>query len=82
MSKSDIVRAGAALGVDYSLTVSCYQADAEGRPAEMRFLPYSRSGISRRRLAGPDSLPALNARCVVGDLLANFGYHARLQMGR
>jgi 7-cyano-7-deazaguanine synthase len=30
MSKSDIVTAGSALGVDYSLTVSCYQADEEG----------------------------------------------------
>ena len=30
MSKSDIVTAGRALGVDYSLTVSCYQADDEG----------------------------------------------------
>lgn len=31
MSKADIIRAGAALGVDYALTVSCYQADAAGR---------------------------------------------------
>lgn len=31
MSKADIVRLGTELGVDYSLTVSCYQADAEGR---------------------------------------------------
>jgi 7-cyano-7-deazaguanine synthase len=31
MSKADIIRAGAALGVDFSATVSCYQADAEGR---------------------------------------------------
>jgi 7-cyano-7-deazaguanine synthase len=30
MSKSDIVTAGSALDVDYSLTVSCYQADDEG----------------------------------------------------
>jgi 7-cyano-7-deazaguanine synthase len=30
-SKSDIVRRGRALGVDYALTVSCYQADEEGR---------------------------------------------------
>jgi 7-cyano-7-deazaguanine synthase len=30
MSKAEIVRAGARLGVDYSLTVSCYQADARG----------------------------------------------------
>lgn len=31
LSKAEIVRQGAALGVDYGLTVSCYQADEEGR---------------------------------------------------
>jgi 7-cyano-7-deazaguanine synthase len=31
MSKADIVRRGLELGVDFSLTVSCYQADEEGR---------------------------------------------------
>jgi 7-cyano-7-deazaguanine synthase len=31
MSKADIVREGARLGIDYGMTVSCYQADAEGR---------------------------------------------------
>ena len=30
MSKAEIIRTGAALGVDYALTVSCYQADAQG----------------------------------------------------
>ncbi|MCC6757482.1 MAG: 7-cyano-7-deazaguanine synthase QueC [Arenimonas sp.] len=30
MSKADIVREGVRLGVDFSRTVSCYQADAEG----------------------------------------------------
>lgn len=30
LSKGDIVQAGIKLGVDYSLTVSCYQADANG----------------------------------------------------
>lgn len=30
LSKADIIRRGTALGVDYALTVSCYQADAEG----------------------------------------------------
>ena len=31
MTKADIVREGVRLGVDFSQTVSCYQADAEGR---------------------------------------------------
>jgi 7-cyano-7-deazaguanine synthase len=31
LSKAQIVREGTRLGVDYSLTVSCYQADGEGR---------------------------------------------------
>lgn len=30
LSKAEIVRLGVGLGVDYALTVSCYQADAEG----------------------------------------------------
>ena len=31
LSKADIVREGLRLGVDFARTVSCYQADAEGR---------------------------------------------------
>jgi len=31
LSKAQIIRRGVDLGVDYALTVSCYQADAEGR---------------------------------------------------
>ena len=46
MSKAQIVREGARLGVDYSLTVSCYQADAAGsRLRPLRFLP-----VTARRL--------------------------------
>lgn len=31
LSKADIIQLGTELGVDYSLTVSCYQADEQGR---------------------------------------------------
>jgi 7-cyano-7-deazaguanine synthase len=31
LSKAEIIRRGAALGVDYSATVSCYKADPQGR---------------------------------------------------
>jgi 7-cyano-7-deazaguanine synthase len=31
LSKAEIIRLGAGLGVDYGLTVSCYQADERGR---------------------------------------------------
>ncbi len=31
LSKADIIRKGAALGVDYSMTRSCYDPDAQGR---------------------------------------------------
>jgi 7-cyano-7-deazaguanine synthase len=31
LTKAEIIRTGTNLGVDYGLTVSCYQADGEGR---------------------------------------------------
>lgn len=31
LSKAEIIKNGIALGVDYSLTISCYQADTDGR---------------------------------------------------
>jgi 7-cyano-7-deazaguanine synthase len=31
LSKAEIIRKGVALGVDYAITISCYQANAEGR---------------------------------------------------
>ena len=31
LTKAEIIRSGSRLGVDYALTVSCYQADSEGR---------------------------------------------------
>lgn len=48
LSKADIIRRGVSLGVDYSATVSCYQADAEG-------LACGRCDSCRLRRAGFDS---------------------------
>jgi 7-cyano-7-deazaguanine synthase len=31
LSKAEIIQRGQSLGVDYGLTVSCYQADEQGR---------------------------------------------------
>ncbi len=48
LSKAEIIRRGVSLGVDYSATVSCYQADAEG-------LACGRCDSCRLRRAGFES---------------------------
>ncbi|SEO96610.1 7-cyano-7-deazaguanine synthase QueC [Aquisalimonas asiatica] len=52
MSKADIIRHGLALGVDYSRTVSCYQADDQGRACgvcdscRLRAAGFSEAGVT------------------------------------
>jgi 7-cyano-7-deazaguanine synthase len=52
LSKADIVREGLRLGVDFAATVSCYQADAEGRACgacdacRLRAQGFSAAGIA------------------------------------
>jgi len=54
MSKSEIVSRGHALGVDYSLTVSCYNADAEGRACgACDSCRFRREGFERAGLPDP-----------------------------
>ena len=49
MSKADIIRRGRELGVDYALTVSCYQADDEGpRVRPLRLVPAAARRLRRR----------------------------------
>ena len=48
LTKAEIIRRGTALGVDFRLTVSCYQADAQGRAC-------GRCDSCRLRRAGFDS---------------------------
>ena len=48
LSKADIIRQGRTLGIDYSITVSCYQADEQGRAC-------GRCDACRLRQAGFDA---------------------------
>jgi 7-cyano-7-deazaguanine synthase len=49
--KSEIIRHGVSLGIDYALTVSCYQADSEGRACgvcdscRLRRIGFSEAGV-------------------------------------
>ncbi len=53
-SKAEIIRHGIELGVDYSLTVSCYQADAEGRACGVcDSCRLRRAGFEAARVADP-----------------------------
>jgi len=52
LSKADIIRRGIELGVDYAITVSCYQPDAEGRACgrcdscRLRRAGFERAGVA------------------------------------
>ena len=47
LSKAGIIKQGQRLGVDYSITVSCYQADSAGRACGLwRCLPFQKGGLS------------------------------------
>lgn len=52
MSKAEIVQAGTRLGVDYGMTVSCYQADDDGRACgkcdscRLRAIGFSEAGLA------------------------------------
>ncbi|MFZ5463119.1 MAG: 7-cyano-7-deazaguanine synthase QueC [Pseudomonadota bacterium] len=63
LTKADIIRRGIALGVDYSLTVSCYQADARGRACgrcdscRLRRAGFAAAGVPDPTRYRPDSAP-------------------------
>jgi len=52
LSKAEIIREGMRLGVDYGLTVSCYQADGDGRACgkcdscRLRLAGFTAAGVS------------------------------------
>jgi 7-cyano-7-deazaguanine synthase len=54
LSKADIIRLGSRLGVDYSLTVSCYQADERGQACgECDSCRFRRQGFVEAGIADP-----------------------------
>lgn len=54
LSKGDIIRRGVALGVDYAITVSCYQPDDAGRACgRCDSCRLRRSGFEQARIADP-----------------------------
>jgi 7-cyano-7-deazaguanine synthase len=54
LSKAEIVRRGHELGVDYSLTVSCYEADSEGRACgRCDACRFRREGFAAAGIADP-----------------------------
>jgi 7-cyano-7-deazaguanine synthase len=61
MSKAEIIRAGVELGVDYALTVSCYDADSEGRACgrcdscALRRRGFREAGLPDPTIYRPDS---------------------------
>ena len=54
LTKADIVRLGHSLGVDYSMTISCYNADEEGRACgECDSCRFRREGFKAAGIADP-----------------------------
>jgi 7-cyano-7-deazaguanine synthase len=54
LSKQEIIKRGTQLGVDYGLTVSCYQADAEGRACgQCDSCRFRRQGFQQAGIADP-----------------------------
>ena len=54
LSKAQIIRQGTQLGVDYSQTISCYQADAQGRACgRCDSCRFRRQGFTEAGLADP-----------------------------
>lgn len=52
-SKKEIIQTGLAFGVDYSLTISCYQADELGRACGVRDPAIRKTGFEASEKLDP-----------------------------
>jgi len=80
-SKAQIIREGQRLGVDYGLTVSCYQADAQAGPVAVAIpagcgAPASRAQICQIPRATPEFLRLLVCAASLRYDAAPFRYGA------
>ena len=65
LTKPQIIQRAVELGVDLSLTVSCYQADASGAACgHCDSCRIRRDGFARAGVADPDALLSINNRRV------------------
>ncbi len=63
MTKAEIIELGTSLGVDFGITVSCYDASADGRRVRsVRFVPAATQGLRRGRRRRPDEVPRRTGR--------------------
>jgi 7-cyano-7-deazaguanine synthase len=63
MSKADIIRAGTALGVDFSMTVSCYQAGPDGAACgKCDSCRLRAAGFAAAGIADPTRYRSMNCR--------------------
>jgi 7-cyano-7-deazaguanine synthase len=65
LSKAEIIRRGSALGVDYALTVSCYQADENGRACGVcDSCRLRREGFAAAGISDPTAYARVPARTI------------------
>ncbi len=67
LSKAEIIRRGTALGVDYGLTISCYQADAGAAAC-------GRCDACRLRRAGFEAAGVADPTRYAGKVVISHGY--------
>ena len=69
LSKAQIIQRGTALGVDYGLTVTCYQADADGRACGIcDSCRLRREGFAASGVVDPTPYASRTASCGINNI--------------
>jgi Queuosine biosynthesis protein QueC len=79
MTKAEIIRTGHALGVDFSLTWSCYEPTADGRPGglcdscTLRKKGFAEAGLTDPLCYGAGARHVFLMGAVLPEVVANLG---------